>query len=193
MSWVENQEELQKFAQEFDKRIKLHTKDNLLSKVISWILFVISFGQLKRSTYMVKAATALANHHFFPKEWTSWQVQSVIPHEARHTKQLTYCGAGIHPLLGLPVAALIYGLLFFPVFFALGRFYFEYDADRTKYRYTLSQDNSLYMQTWVRSSAERRADKISGSMYLWAVPRAFAQKQYMKMAEEVINESTNMG
>lgn len=186
MSWLQDKDRLQNVAQTFDRSIKLCTKDNFLNRAIAWILFVITFGQMKRETYMQRFATTFANYHCYPKEYTTGQVEALLPHESRHTKQFRALGLFIHPLVGFLPAMLVYLILPLPILLAYGRFYIEYDADRASYRYKLRYLG--YTQSSILSSAARKGEVVSGASYFWCWPRPWAKKAYFNLATKVINE-----
>jgi hypothetical protein len=185
MSWLEDRVFLESQAQLHNRHIRLHTKDNLFSEVCAWILLIASFDQLKREKYLKKAATCFGNHHFYPKEWSTARVLRVLPHEGRHTDQLQFLGFYIHPLAGLPIAAIVYGFPFLPLPIAAGRFFMELDADTAAFRDLLwiTENPAL-----IRRIAQYRADSLASAMYLWAIPRRISRWLYRRMAQKVINE-----
>jgi len=186
MSWMNDFLWLDALAKSYDPSIELHTKDNWFQYAIAWILFLITFGRFKRQDYLTRFATTVGNHHYYPKEYTKWQVERILPHEARHTRQFRWFGLMIHPLLGLPVAMLVYLFLPLPVFMAWGRFWMELDADRASYRHRLREMG--YATGTILQLAARKSEVVSGPSYFWAVPEAWARHIYIDMAKEVIDE-----
>lgn len=188
-SWVEDKESLQEFARTFDESIVLLTKDNWFSRAIGWLLEKLTGGKFTQKQYQENAATALGNFVFIPESWTAYQAEHVIPHEAQHVSQFRTMGCKLHPMLGLPIAAIVYGLIFFPVFLAVGRFYMELDADRVRWEWMLSNDSVERLEDYILKSAERRAKSLAGPMYFWALPESWALKWYLSMARKVIDEA----
>ena len=185
-SWTKDIIRLSVIAQDLDNSIVLKTKDHWLMQLISWILFILAFGQNKREDFLKRFATTLCNYHFYPKEWSARAVEANLCHEARHTKQFRIFGLGIHPVLGLPLAAIFYLLFPLPILLAWGRYYMEYDASRAEFKYKLSVLN--YPDRSIRSDAWHTAQHVSSASYFWAWPRSWAEKSFAKLAEEVINE-----
>lgn len=195
MMWEKSPEYLfHNRAKKFDKSIKLHNKNNWISCLIAWLLYLLSFGNFSRRAFLTRYATTLGNHIYFPSEWSVYAVADVLPHEARHVKQFRWLGCGIHPILGLPLAAIVYLLLPIPVLGAFGRFLMELDADKFKWRYMLSnitvEDRSVheFMQHNVLLHAQQRAKKLSTAPYFWSIPYSWSKKLYLKAAHGVIDE-----
>lgn len=190
-SWVTEFSRFQREAKQFDPSIKLKTKDNTLSYIAAWIVYIISFTRTSREKYLKETATAIGNIHYYPREWTVDQVERTLPHEARHTRQARRLGLNIHPMVGLLPMAIIYFLLPIPILFALGRFWMELDADEAKYRYLLKRDGPTNdVIEYVGHNTINRAKALSGSLYVWAVGKNFSLKYYRRMATKVINEYT---
>jgi hypothetical protein len=193
MSWTRDKDRLEAIAREIDSSIRLHTKDNFVSKFIAWTLFLVTFGKLDRERFLKDFATTLANHHFYPEGWGSWPVELTIIHEARHTKQFRWFGLGIHPLVGLVPMGICYLLIFLPVFLALPRLFLEIDADKFAWRMRARAedvpliDGSTLAESILRS-AERRSKLLSGAAYAWSTPEFIARFFYMRAARSVISE-----
>ena len=185
-NWLIQMQYFKHIAQESDKSIKLYTKDNWFCYSLAWILFFISFGQFKRTTFLTKFATTIGNYIFFPKEWNANQVANVIHHEFRHVQQSRFFGLGIHPLCGLPLSALIYLFLPVPIYGALGRLLMEWDADMYQARQKLNLSYSNWQ--YVEASFKFRPLTISSAAYLWTVPKKISIALYQyglkKLKEE---------
>jgi len=184
INWTVDKERLQQEAQKIDSSIKLITKDGLFWKMIAWVLFIFSFGHFKQETFLKVFATTLGNYQAYPKEWSIESVESVMIHESRHTYQARLCGFGTHPLAGLPIMALLYIFLPFPILIAFPRFFLELDAEKAAWRYGLKK--GTMSPNDVRLDAQRLANLLSSSAYLWPVWNSFAKKYYMAAAEEII-------
>lgn len=175
MSWLDQKERFEKEAKEFDKTIILLTKDNWISKAIAAILFYLSFGKFKKEEYLQKFATTLGNYHFYPKEWTIQQVELTLIHESRHTYQFRKFGFGIHPLVGLPFAAIIYLFLLFPIGLAFGRVLMEIDADIYKWKYLIKKE---YPIKYIQRMLDYRVKSVAGVGYLYPLPKKLVEKLY---------------
>jgi hypothetical protein len=184
-SWIDHKEELEKYAHLFDKSIILKDKEGWFIKTLCWI---IALGNRDRYVrYMTNFAQTIGNYHFYPREWTKDRVERVIPHEGRHTYQARVCSLGIHPLLGLPIMAIIYGLIFFPVGLALGRVYLELDADTEVWRQLLLTDTPN-AATIIRNRATDFASTVASRDYFWPLPTAWVHKLFNDRAENLIRE-----
>lgn len=194
ISWTDPQHRprLELLAKTFDKSIKLYTKDNWFCRAIAWILctlytiITLGFKRYDREAFFTRFATTIANYHFYPKEWSPWQVETTLPHEGRHTKQLKWMGYGLHPLLGLSTSLPVYAFLPIPIGLAYGRFYMELDAERTTWKWKL--ENNIITPSEVRTRAESFATTVAGPAYFYCWPKSWAIKKFKKEAEEVINE-----
>lgn len=186
MSWLVEREQLQKEAHEFDKAIRLTSKNGLFWKVIAWVLFIVSFGQFKRESFLVRCATTIGHVQAYPEEWNAAIVRQVMVHESRHCFQARVCGFGIHPIVGLPIMALLYIFLPLPIFFAFFRTWLELDADRTSWRYHLK--HGIVNYDTIRLRAKNFAETISGPTYIWSVWRSLAVRWFLQEAEKVIAE-----
>ena len=194
-SWTENKKELEKLARSFNRHIKIYTKDNWFCKTIAWLLFLLSFGRYKKEKFLTKTATALGSAHFYPKEWNKWEVEWVLPHEARHTIHFLWLGFKIHPLIGMIPAAIIYLFILFPVYLAFGRFFMELDCNKFRWKWFLSKINTqkelddyrfdLLYATYLQSKT------LSGLGYFYAVPQKISWYFSRKMIKGLINEKEN--
>lgn len=181
MSWVLQKEELTTFAKSFDKSVKLTTKDYWLFKVIAWLLFF--WSKSKRKRFTERFATTVGHIQGYPKAWPASHVKDVIPHECRHTKQMRWFGFMIHPIVGVPLGLVIYGFLFFPLYFALFRLLLEIDADKRKWEYWVSERGVTNKKVFL-THARLRAERVTSSDYLWSWNRKHAVKLYTKAAEK---------
>lgn len=186
MSWTDDRERLQAEARKLDPAIRLTTKDSRFWRMLAWILFILSFGKFRREDFLTLFATTLGHVQAYPREWGTASVERVMVHEGRHSWQARICGFGIHPVAGLPLMAVLYGLLPLPALLAVFRAWFELDADRAYWRHGLT--NGTMDATGVRRRAQSFAETISGSAYLWSVWRGLAVRWFMRAADKVIAE-----
>ena len=176
-SWTERKQELLDEAQKIDSSIRLYTKDNFFCRAMAWILHILSFGKMSASTYQTNYATTLGNFMFYPANWDYETVNWVLPHEAQHVKQFRWFSCFIHPLLGLPVAALVYLMFPLPAWFSWGRFWMEYNADTVLFKHLASIGEKNMLVDY----APQRIAALSGPEYLWAVSFNYAKKRYDKL------------
>jgi len=169
-SWYHERHRLERLAKTMDPAAKLRLKTSKLWGVTSALkTFAITIG----STV------------YIPAEWSASQVEGVLPHEILgHMKQFRWCGLWIHPDLGLPLMAVLYLLVFLPVYLAWGRYRLELHAETKSWCYHL--ENRRWLPDDVRSKAERSATNVSGAAYVWAVPRPWALWGFRRRAEKVI-------
>lgn len=170
-SWWHRHEELEKIAKAFDPAAKLRLKKSRLWNVGALKTFATTFG---RTVYI-------------PADWSFNSVKDIIPHEvAGHVKQARYFGLGIHPTLGLPLMALFYLLLPFPIYFAWFRYRLELHADTQAWRVGLAAGTMTIKQ--VKDRAERFARTVSGSAYIFAWPRPLVIWGFKRRAKKVVRE-----
>jgi hypothetical protein len=186
MSWSFRHDELQAKASKLERSVRLVDKNtSRLMKVIAWFLFIVSCGRWKREDFMKNTAVSLLHWIFIPREWDYQAALDVLPHECQHAKQQRYMGLGIHPIGGIPVAAITYGLFPLPVFCAFGRAWMEINADQAKWKYGLQ--NGTMNEAEILTDAIERAEYLSSKTYLWALWYSFAEKWALWAAKRVIN------
>jgi len=184
-SWIENKASILEETHKYDKSIKLYTKDNFFSKSIAFILWFISyvftFGKraFPKDAFLTQYATTIGPFHFYPKEWESYDVMNVLPHEAQHTKQARALSLYIHPIIGILPMSLMY-LLPIPIGLALGRLWLEINADKAIWEYivktrapqTANQKENLILEIKMRSKSFVYC--LSSEDYMWTVPKRLA-------------------
>lgn len=182
-SWLEYKDELTVYAKTIDKTIQLHSNNNWLFTVLSWIVCVFTLDKKTRDQFLNHTAITLANHHFYPPAWSRNLVERYILHEGQHTRQCRKMAAGLHPLLGLIPFLLVYFLLPFPVIYALGRFYLELEAKKVEWEnmYRFEED---FVDVY--TDAQTFLDDISGPAYFWAVRKEFAKKRILAALQTLI-------
>lgn len=138
-----------------------------------FLLKKASFGKNKDS--YKKMATTLGPYVFFPAGWESRNADLVdcvrLRHELVHVRQFRACGLG-SAWLGLLVFCILYALFPLPVGFA----WFRYATERTAYKTSVE----AWRDYGVNIAPDYYADKISGPEYLWAWPKAWVQKWFLK-------------
>ena len=186
MSWLIEREQLQQEARQFDKAVRLVSKNSWFWKAIAWVLFIVSFGQFNRDSFVNSFGTTIGHIQAYPESWTAAKVRALLPHEGRHTFQARVCGFGIHPMVGLPIMFLLYIFLVFPIYLAFFRLWFELDADRAAWRYALSKGTTAVNS--IRLRAVGFAELLCTSAYTWTAPRKLAIWWFSRAAEKVIAE-----
>lgn len=180
VSWAHQKDELEKYAKRFDKSCKLIVKeDSKLMQFLARVLAIISFGAIKRDTFMYSYAITLGNRQYYPEFWRAEQVKAIIPHESRHVKQFRWFGLGIHPILGIPLMFLFYSILFFPVGLALFRVLLEIDADKQLWIEEFKRQE-FWSQDYAIGSALTRSRELAGRNYLFALPYKLIEKLYFR-------------
>jgi len=185
MSWVDQKEKYEAVARQIDPSVRLTTKDGWIWRAIAWLLFLFSFGQFKRATFLTRYATTLGPLQAYPRGWL-WLWDGIIVHESQHTAQARKFGLGLGPWAGLPLMLLVYGILFFPVGLAYFRYRLELDAERRSWDYLL--ENGMADEEYVYRNAERLAKNLSGPAYLWSWFRGSVRKGCLKVAEKVVEK-----
>lgn len=186
MSWLAEKNRLQNLAKTLDPAIRLTTKNGWFWRALAWLLFILTFGRFTRETFLRDFATTIGHIQAYPEEWDAVTVERVMYHEGRHTRQARVCSLGIHPMAGLPLMGILYGLVPIPVLGAFFRAWFELDADSFFWRHALAND--LMDVDTVRWRAKTFAETISGPAYFWSVWRSLAVWWFRRKAEKVIAE-----
>ena len=186
MSWTKDRVLLEGEARRFDSSITLHTKDGWFMKICATLLLLVTFGKMKQERFQENFATTIGPRLYFPRSWTTSQVEWTLPHEARHVKQARWCGAGIHPWVGLPIFGILYLFIILPIGGAIFRAWAERDALKTELQYKLSKG------VWVPSQALQRATDfgktVCSSSYAWSIPARWGVPWFEEAATQVIIE-----
>ena len=163
MSWVEQREELQRECTSIYKParlVPLNTPNDMAITVGPWILI--------------------------PKDWSVYSVRNVMEHECRHAQQYQWCGFGIHPIVGIPLFLLIYGLVLLPCFLALPRVFFELDAMAWSTRRKLRDGR---MNT---ADARAKATRFAKAVFSWKYGKPFfwslGRRWFINRVEQIIRE-----
>lgn len=198
-TWAIRRSLYQRIAKRVESTAVIEIKSKWYWSALYWIGVIFTFGLLifgiSHRKFMNEYATTLITRQGYPKIWRVLSIRVII-HECRHTTQAVLFGWLFFPIawinrrlrawLGLPLFALIYFILPFPIYFAAGRFYLELDADKKAWRECLRQ--LLMTPDAVRSHAKRRAERLSSGNYFWAWPSPLARRSYNKAAEFIIEE-----
>jgi hypothetical protein len=169
-TWVNYKEELSLVAKTFDKTVKIYSKEDTL------------IGRI-HDKFFPDFAFTLANYHFYPRNWSKKTLLRVLPHESRHTAQFRWAGLGIHPIIGFIPMMVLYVFFPIPIFFAVGRFFLELDADKACFDYLLT--NNLATKQSILFRIKQRINSLTGKDYLYSVPKWFAKYFYNKISKNL--------
>jgi hypothetical protein len=183
VSWVAQQARLEMLARRIEPSVRLRPKEGVLWRALGVLAAIATGGAISVQIFLCEYATAIGPLQGYPRAWSAERVESMLVHEARHTRQARWCGFGIHPWLGLPVFALLYLAVPLPAGFAVARFWFELDADRAAWRHALERGSS---PDWVRTRASAFAGRVCSGHYGWPVPRRLGTSWFVRAAERVI-------
>ena len=172
-SWFYQDLRVAAAAKRFDPRAKVQLKTG-------WVW--------KMSPALKNSATAIMDTVYFPVDWTAESCCNKMCHEVKgHVKQFSFFGFG-NPKVGIVLMTLIYGLLFFPILLAWGRYRLELHACATEWEHFFrGQSGSRGMEDYILNAwSPHQADSISGKMYVYAVPHFWARWGYKRKAKKVI-------
>ena len=186
-SWVHDKKRLTALAHTIDKSVRLYTKDNWFCKVLAVLLHGLTFGGMSYRVFLDRFATTIGPLQFFPAAWNAAQVERVVVHESRHTRQARWFGLGIHPWIGLPVFGVLYLLVFLPIGLAFFRALFERDAMRYELRWHYRKGSMTKEQVIER--ATRFGNTVCSSKYGWALPKAWGVRWFESAAERIVAEA----
>lgn len=177
-------EELNAFSKTLDPSAKVLVKDTSpLMKLLN--VFVGLFNK----TFMTTYATTICNRIYVPQSWFDQgrDMRRLAVHEVSgHVHQCRMCGLGIHPWVGFPVYALLYGILFFPLGLAVFRYLFERGADAKAWRWSLDQGQPVEE---VRARSESFAETVASWDYLKPWPHDRVVSGFKEKFEQVLRES----
>lgn len=137
MSWVSMRPFFQSLAKSIDRASVVTVKEGWFWETLAALAPIFTFGGMSRRRFLEEFATTIGPVQAYPRSWSVERVMAVIPHEARHTRQARWFGLMISPWLGLPLMAIAYYFVFFPVGLAWARYRLELDADAFGWRYRL--------------------------------------------------------
>ena len=183
MSWLAQQARLEAIARRIEPSVRLRPKEGAFWRGLGVLAAIATGGGISVQIFLRDYATAIGPLQGYPRAWSAERVESLLVHEARHTRQSRWCGLGIHPWLGLPVFALLYLALPLPAGFAFARFCFELDADRAAWRHALAAGAS---PASVRTRAAEFAARVCSGHYGWPLPRRLGVTCFARAAEREI-------
>lgn len=165
--------------------MRIQTKDVWIWKTLGVLAAAATFGGISYRRFLDEFATTLGPLQGYPASWSAERVEAILVHEARHTRQARLCGLGLHPWLGLPVFAVLYLALPFPLGFAWLRVLFEIDADRAGWRHALARGAT---PDQIRQRARGFGRVVCSGAYGWSLPPRFGVRLFERAAERVISE-----
>lgn len=179
--WTEYCDLLEYEAQKVDPAVRLVTKNSWFWQLIATILSF--FMIMDKKTFLEGYATTIGPIQAYPENWPYWEVEQLIAHESRHTRQFRWFGLGIHPWVGLVPMALFYLLFPLPVFVGWVRYRLELDAAASEWWYMLNHGAT---KPEVIMRALHFAELIASPAYGYAVPFKWARWGFMRKVDKVI-------
>jgi hypothetical protein len=179
MKWGYQKKALEAYARAFDGSAKLMPHSHWFWRAVLTVAFWIPKGRF---------AQTLGPLVGLPDDWTVEQVKGVIPHEVGgHIRQFRAFGLWIHPWAGLPLMAVVYGLLFFPVFLAYFRYRLELHADSVKWLTMLKEGKASPSD--IMDRAQQFSETVSSWTYLKPWPKLLIKRGFERKARAVIAAS----
>lgn len=188
IGWQSRRAQYEVLARGIDPSVRLVTKDGWFWKALSVLVTIFTFGGIKPRQFLEDYATTIGPIQAYPRKWKVLSGRLLV-HEARHTRHCRWLGLWIHPWVGLPLYALLYLSVFFPIGLAFFRWRFEIDADKASYRYMLRQGYSVAV---VRDRAKSFGKTVCGGNYGWAWI-FWGVRGFQNAAEQVIAEARREG
>jgi hypothetical protein len=182
MSWTAEHSELQALLRTYaGSGTWLVTKDSWFWRGLAWVLYVISFGGMRRERFLEDFATTVGGVVACPRSWTRSQVVGLLVHEARHVRQARWFGLGIPWVghwLGLPLYSICYALLPLPVGIALLRVLFEADAEAVSLSWRLRVEPGFTELMAIRRM-EHFAATVGSAAYFWPLPSSWVRSIFL--------------
>lgn len=182
MTEKERLEEIRKIVKEMDSSAKVFIKeDSLLMKLISHAM---------SKNFMIKYSTTLCNRLYLLRKHLYGDRKDLLrllAHEILgHVKQCRTCGFGIHPWVGFPIFAILYGVIIFPIKLAVFRYFFEKNAESKSWRYSLKNGLMLPVEVYLR--AKSFAEKVASKDYYYTLAKSWVINGFKKEADKVVKE-----
>jgi hypothetical protein len=183
LSWLDDRARLEAIARTIEPSVRLVPKEGPFWRAVGVLAAGATLGGIGLRTFLEDYATAIGPLQGYPRHWSAAHVESLLVHEARHTRQARWCGLGIHPWLGLPIFGALYLAMPLPAGGALLRFWFELDADRAAWRHALARGAAPEQ---VRARAAAFASRVCSGHYGWPIPRRVGAAWFARAAERAI-------
>lgn len=188
-TWLRFRSELQRAAEDLaGGPVRLVTRDGWPWGVIGAVLAVVTLGRFRRATFLSRFATTIGPVIALPRTLTLRQAWGVLPHEARHARQMRLAGAG-WPWLGAVVFGIAYVFLLVPMGLAVFRAWAELDAEVQSWRYRLATRRGPEMRDDIERSAIAFASVVGSAVYGWALPAPILRRWYLSRARAVVREA----
>lgn len=177
MRWELRRDELTRYARGFDPSAILLPHSHWL-----WVTILTFAPWIPVNQYAMTVGPIVG----IPDEWSAARARRAIPHEvAGHVRQFRWFGFFLHPWAGLPLMALFYGVLFFPIGLAYFRYRLERHAEAQSWRELLKSGDMHLDDVFER--AEDFAVTVSSWAYLKPWPRALIARGLRKEADRIVN------
>ena len=204
-TWVVTKFRYQQIASQIEPAAKLTTKDHWIWPIIWWVMysfvFIFTLGfccklfkrNMSLEIFLKEYATTFGPLHAYPRQFDKLSKRLLV-HECRHTTHCVwlgwlipivgwFCGRRVRAYCGLPLYALFYLLIFFPIGLAYFRYRIELDCDVAAYKWAL---NNGYDPNSVRERSIQFAEKVSGWSYGKAWFRKCVLRGFQNAAERII-------
>jgi len=185
MSWVSMRPFFQSLAKSIDRASVVTVKEGWFWETVAVLAPIFTFGGMSRRQFLTEFATTIGPVQAYPANWPVERVAALIPHEARHTRQARWFGLMISPWLGLPLMAIAYYFLFFPVGLAWVRYRLELDADAFGWRYRLRHGEGILR---VRERAANFSKIVASGAYGYPWPAPLVRRGFERKLRQVLVE-----
>lgn len=193
-SWTDKLPEYEQRAHEVCDLAILKTKDGRFWQVVSWLLYLLSFRQFSRQTFLERFATTMGPIQAYPSSWKGISAL-LVTHESQHCQQCLFAGwfvpvfgwffgRRVRIWVGLLPMAFVYGLFPLPLFFAWGRFRLELDAERRAWQAAL--DNGWLSPERIIQRADEKGELVASWSYLRSWPKKWAVQSFQRRAERLV-------
>lgn len=165
----------------YPKFVVRQKKESILMKIISWILFLITFGQNKREVFMNGFITTVGYAMYVPDGWenkTDPTKAITLVHEREHMRQ--------KKKYGLVIMALGYIFWPFPIGFANFRLMREIEANSVEIVFAHKKYGFPLWDFAKSSGFKQTVDVLTSASYFW--PSFNKEKVARLLKKQIIKE-----
>jgi hypothetical protein len=164
--WLRGADIIRNFASSYAPCVRVEPKES--STLCNFMgLFVFD------KEWWNTASMGLGSTIYIPERYTFSEACSVLRHEAEHCLQCRRLGLGSYRL-GIIPFLLIYGLILFPVFLALGRLFLETQACAAQWTEDLRMRNRSIID--IDKAGRVVVDELAGAPYWWTAPKFIVRR-----------------